>query len=128
MIRNWFPGEPLEVPQPGDWYQKGNDIWGWKCCCHLSYPIIESGAYLWQPAPATAKFAVEELWRARLKRQYLMHVFVCPVCSWPSGENNSTRSRMWFLRFSKSRAVLSIVGTTYTLNHLLWQFPPFSNS
>jgi hypothetical protein len=26
MIRNWFPGEPLEVPQPGDWYQKGNDI------------------------------------------------------------------------------------------------------
>jgi hypothetical protein len=44
----------------------------------LSYPIIESGAYLWQPALVAAKFAVEELHRAHLKRQDLMDVFICP--------------------------------------------------
>jgi hypothetical protein len=67
-IRNWFPGEPLEVLHPAaDWFEKGHDIRGWKRGCHLNYPIIESGAYLWQPAPAAGKFAVEELRRARLK-------------------------------------------------------------
>jgi hypothetical protein len=44
----------------------------------LSYPILESGTFLWQPTPAPAKVAVEELRRARLKRQDSMHVFVCP--------------------------------------------------
>jgi hypothetical protein len=60
-IQRWFPGEPLEVLSPNDWYQKGHDIRGWKCGCHLCYPIIKAGSYLWQPAPAAAKFAVAEL-------------------------------------------------------------------
>jgi hypothetical protein len=77
-IRCWFPGEPLEVLTPKDWYQKGHDLRGWKRGCHLNYPIIRAGSYLWQPAPAAAKFAIEELRRARLKRQDSLHVFVCP--------------------------------------------------
>jgi hypothetical protein len=29
MIRDWFPGKPLEVLQPKDWAEKGHDIQGW---------------------------------------------------------------------------------------------------
>jgi hypothetical protein len=36
------------------------------------------GTYLWHPPPAAAEFAVEELRKARLKRQDSTHVFVCP--------------------------------------------------
>jgi hypothetical protein len=49
-----------------------------KIARHLNYPIIRAGSYLWQPAPAAAKFAIEELRRASLKRQDSLHVFVCP--------------------------------------------------
>jgi hypothetical protein len=69
----------LEVLTPKDWYQKGHDVRGWKRGRHfLNYPIIRSGSYLWQLALAAAKFVIEELTRARLKRQDSLYVFVCP--------------------------------------------------
>jgi hypothetical protein len=71
-------GKPLKVLTPKDWYQNGHDVRGWKRGCHLDYPIFRAGSYLWQPAPAAAKFAIEELRQAWLKRQDSMHVFVCP--------------------------------------------------
>jgi hypothetical protein len=52
---------------------------GWERGAHsIWYPILESGLYLWTPPPAAAVNAIEELRRARLKRQESTHVLVCP--------------------------------------------------
>jgi hypothetical protein len=59
-------------------------VYGW-------YPKLKSGCYLWEPPPAAAKFAVEELWKARLKRQVSTHIFVCPRLMTPSWRKQLSR-------------------------------------
>jgi hypothetical protein len=80
-------GEPLEFLSPSDWFERGHDIAGWEResppgWSSLSpgfwYPTLKSGCYVWEPPPAAAQFAVEELRKARLKRQSSTHIFVCP--------------------------------------------------
>ena len=44
----------------------------------LKHPIVKSGTWIWAPAPAAADAALEELRKARHKRQDSLHVFVCP--------------------------------------------------
>jgi hypothetical protein len=80
-------GKPLEFLSPNDWFERGHDIVGWKresppgwspLSPGLWYPKIKIGCYVWEPPPAAAQFAVEELRKARLKRQASTHIFVCP--------------------------------------------------
>jgi hypothetical protein len=74
-----IPFEELTVLEPRDWFEKGHDIHGWaKNKKGFSYPQLKTGTYLWQPAPSIAKYAIEELRKARLKRQESCHLFVCP--------------------------------------------------
>ena len=55
---------------PGDWYEQGHDIAGWsKRSNHHSVPIIETGTFIWSPPPAACDVALEELRKARIKRQ-----------------------------------------------------------
>jgi hypothetical protein len=37
-----------------------------------------SGTFVWDPPPAGASIAIEELKKARIKCQDSLHVFVCP--------------------------------------------------
>jgi hypothetical protein len=85
--------DPLEFLSPNDWFERGHDIAGWErerppewsvLSSGLWYPKLESSCFLWEPPPATAKFAVEELRKARLKRQASTHIFVCPRLMTPS--------------------------------------------
>ena len=39
---------------------------------------IEPGCFLWTPPPAAADVALEEMRKARIKRQLSTHIFVCP--------------------------------------------------
>jgi hypothetical protein len=39
---------------------------------------ISSGTFIWHPPPAAAGAALEELRKARLKRQESTHIFLCP--------------------------------------------------
>lgn len=74
-----YPHGELETLEPEDWYGKGHDVRSWtKNARGIWYPDVRKGTYLWQPPPAAAKFALEEIRRARLKRQDSTHVFVCP--------------------------------------------------
>jgi hypothetical protein len=86
-------GELLEFLSPNDWFERGHDITGWKResppgWSSLSpgfwYPKLKKGCYVWEPPPAAAQFAVEELRKARLKRQSSTHIFVCPRLMAPS--------------------------------------------
>jgi hypothetical protein len=67
------------VLAPGDWFQLGHGIRSWREAGKgLWYPSLRAGTYLWHRLPASARFALEELRRSRLKRQDSTHVFVCP--------------------------------------------------
>ena len=41
-------------------------------------PKIQPGIHVWTPPPIVASFAVEQLRRARHKRQESVHIFLCP--------------------------------------------------
>ena len=75
-IESWS-GPNLEILEPRDWYIRGHDLidgsydqtgfWRWK---------VKKGTFLWQPPPAAADVALEELRRARHKRQDSLHIFI----------------------------------------------------
>jgi hypothetical protein len=86
-------GNPLEFLSPSDWFERGHDIAGWvqqsppgwsSLSPGFWYPKLEICCYVWEPPPAAAHFAVEELRKARLKRQSSTHIFVCPRLMAPS--------------------------------------------
>jgi hypothetical protein len=79
--------DPLEFLSPNDWFERGHDIAGWEqnrptgwssLSPDLWYPTLESDCYLREPPRVAASVAVEELRKARLKRQASTHIFVYP--------------------------------------------------
>jgi hypothetical protein len=68
-----------DVLKPADWFEKGHDVVGWeRKGVSPWYPNIRASTYLWTPAPAAAQYAVEQLRKARHRRQASMHVMVIP--------------------------------------------------
>ena len=66
---------------PSDWFSRGHDIDDGKFEINsdgLSLPCIKSGTFVWAPAPCAAEVAVEELRKARHKRQQSQHLFIVP--------------------------------------------------
>ena len=62
-----------------DWFVRGHDIIGGsKNDDGIWIPSYKSGTYIWTPPPAAAQLAVEQLRRARLKRENSTHIFVIP--------------------------------------------------
>ena len=45
-------------------------------------PLYKPGTFLWSPAPAAGRHAIEEVRQARHKRQESSHIFVCPRLMW----------------------------------------------
>ena len=79
-IRSWLPdGEEAITLTPSDWFVRGHNIIGYeKNIDGITVPITQKGTYIWSPPPAAADVAIQELRRARHKRQQSVHVFVCP--------------------------------------------------
>ena len=71
-------GQKLEVLEPKDWFGRGHDLNGFELKGLMKYPVFKSGTYLWQPPPAAAEIACEEIRKARCKRTSSTHIFVCP--------------------------------------------------
>ena len=68
----------LEILEPKDWFMRGHDINGFEMKDGLKHPTFKTGIYLWQPPPAAAEIACEEIRKARCKRTTSTHIFVCP--------------------------------------------------
>jgi hypothetical protein len=83
ILKDWlkeFISPDLEFLSPNGWFERGHnhfesgkmhDDGHWR-------PTLRSGKFVWAPAPASAWVALEELRKARIKRQNSTHVFVCP--------------------------------------------------
>ena len=82
-IKSWAEidedGLRLEVLTPKDWFVRGHDFKGGTTNIDgLWIPKIEPGLFLWEPPPAAADVAIEQLRKARLKRNDSIHIVVCP--------------------------------------------------
>jgi hypothetical protein len=72
-------GTPFKLLNPEDWYVLGQDIVGGTRNCDGTWiPTYGRGNYVWAPPPCVALQCLEELRRARHKRQVSSHIFVCP--------------------------------------------------
>ena len=79
-ICSWL-GDDAVFLDPMGWYERGHDVIGWEPpqpWQHLETPREKPGKMVWTPPPAAASVALEELRKARLKRQASTHVFVAP--------------------------------------------------
>ena len=77
-IQTWA-GPEAEFLTPDDWFTRGHDHLGGKVDAKgFWWPTIKSGTFVWTPPPAAAAAALEELRKARIKRQNSSHIFVCP--------------------------------------------------
>lgn len=69
----------LTVLEAVDWFVKGQDIIGGvRNVDGCWVPEYGTGQFIWAPPPCIAVRCMEELRRARHKRQVSTHVFICP--------------------------------------------------
>lgn len=76
-LKSWLGPKAIFL-EPQDWFQKGHDIIGYEKKGLYQFPIIQHGCYVWTPPPAAADVAIEELRKARIKRQKSTHLIVIP--------------------------------------------------
>ena len=84
-LQSWL-GNEAEFLQPKEWFTRGHDhsIGQWETNLDfdhglkMEFPVIKGGFMVWAPSPCTADVAVEELRKARHKRQISQHLFVVP--------------------------------------------------
>jgi hypothetical protein len=82
-LKDWISetmGSDLTFLTTDGWFERGHDhVEGGKIGWDGHWrPILRTGKYVWTPAPAAALVAIEELRKARIKRQHSTHIFVCP--------------------------------------------------
>jgi hypothetical protein len=83
LVKNWLKdtvGKDVTFLTPDGWFERGHDhIYSPKVGWDGHWrPTLRSGKFVWTPAPAAAWVALEELRKARIKRQQSTHIFVCP--------------------------------------------------
>jgi hypothetical protein len=81
-LKDWLKlwlGIKAEFLEPSDWFKRGHDISGGsKDAKGYWRPRILTGTFVWTPPTAAASVALEELRKARIKCQNLLHVVVIP--------------------------------------------------
>eukprot|EP00957_Ditylum_brightwellii_P006315 479422-Ditylum_brightwellii.AAC.1 len=74
QILSWAPQETTLLDATS-WFELGHDIVrGYYGPNKLWYPTIKSGIYVWEPPPAEASVAIEELHKAHHKRQNSFYI------------------------------------------------------
>ena len=72
-------GEEITFLNYEGWFERGHDIIGGKPNCDgIWTPQYARSTYVWTPPPAGGLIAVEQLRRARLKREWSTHVVIIP--------------------------------------------------
>ena len=92
-LRGWTD-ESVTRLEPEDWFERGHDLLrtGTTNCDGRWIPEYEAGSFIWSPAPAAAETALEELRKARHKRQDSTHVFIVPRLMEPHWRRHLYRS------------------------------------
>ena len=71
--------EKVQLLTPEGWFEQGHDIEGGTVNEDgIWMPSFSKGRYIWTPPPAGGLVAIEQLRRARLKRQASTHIVIMP--------------------------------------------------
>ena len=76
-----FAGINAEFLSPEQWFTRGHDLdeANWEVNSDdMKLPTLKKGTFIWTPPPCAGEAAVEELRRARHKRQDSHHLFIIP--------------------------------------------------
>jgi hypothetical protein len=77
-LGTWLGGK-AEMLSPTGWFTRGHDhLGGSRNKLGFWQHAISPGEFVWTPPPAAADVALEELRKARIKRQDSTHYFICP--------------------------------------------------
>jgi hypothetical protein len=105
-IKSWL-GPTAETLTPEDWFERGHDMKGGRVSADGFWrPTIKAGKFIWAPPPGAALPALEELRKARIKRQKSTHVFVCPRLMTP----------LWQKQLHKAADIVIVVP----IGHSAW--------
>ena len=81
-LKSWIMqtfGDTVEFLSPEGWYGRGHDHWSKYKDGNGFWRInTKPGTFVWTPPPAAADAALEELRKARLKRQKSTHIIIIP--------------------------------------------------
>ena len=94
-IRSWCDTSKhkAEILKPEGWFERGHDLSGGSVNSDgMWVPAYKNGVYIWAPPPAAAEAALEQLRKARHKRQESCHIFVCPRLMTPYWSKHVNRS------------------------------------
>ena len=94
-IRSWCDNSKhqAEVLKPEGWFERGHDLAGGEVNSDgMWVPVYKNGVYIWAPPPAAAEAALEQLRKARQKRQESCHIFICPRLMTPNWAKHLNRS------------------------------------
>ena len=84
-LKSWV-GDDCKLLDPHGWFTRGHDHVGseWESnfdfegASKIRYPALRKGTFMWAPLPCTADVVVEEVRKARHKRQESKYLFVVP--------------------------------------------------
>ena len=80
-VKSWCGAGAISLT-PDGWFEEGHDIAGWhkasKSGLFERPTLKEERTYIWAPPPFAADVAMNELRKARIKRQSSAHIFVFP--------------------------------------------------
>jgi len=82
-VKSWASDDgkrSVEVLSPEGWFTRGRDHYGAGRRNIDGYwmPEYKAGIFIWEPPPGVARFAIEQLRQARMKRQHSTHLLLIP--------------------------------------------------
>ena len=78
-INTWSSYEHRKLMEPEEWFVEDHVIVGYGVNADgIRASLLRSGFFVWSPRAVMENMAVEELRRARHKRQSSFHIFICP--------------------------------------------------
>ena len=114
-LRDWFEsagktkGQDLEFLSMEDWFERGHDILGGSVNVDGQWvPNYVSGNFVWSPPPSLALPCLEELRRARHKRQESTHIFICPRLMTPTWKRHLHKAADIILELPPGHAAWSV--------------------
>jgi hypothetical protein len=131
-VEDWTQGDDLEWLSPSDWYTRGHDLveetWE-KNVDNLDLPTFRPGFYVWEAAPVAAEAMIEELRKARHKRQKSHHLILLPRLMEPQWRKSVYKAADIVLSLPAGHAAwpkdmfepLTIAFVFPFINHRPWQ-------
>ena len=93
-LLDWMGDDPIEFLTSKQWFSRGHDLADGEWDINvdgMKMPVVKPGFFVWSPPPAAAVAAIEELRKARHKRQDSHHIFIVPRLMQPEWRKQYTR-------------------------------------